>query len=285
MLIYRLARRCPDRVAVIDSNLKRYTYHSLNSMADAVGRMFPTEQASRVGVLTGAGIRQIASILAIIKKGGAYVPLDPALNSAALRRAAAKAGVDFVIADKENISRLGEIRAVELPEVIEYEPTDGFAPISLGRKSIACAMPSIDGSYEELSGLAVRKHARFLNEEFGITANDVVLQSSVATSPMFLAEVFATMMKGATLAILPERNRGYAKAVADFAERAGVTVICGYRPMVDELGLMHRLPSRVRMLLGVASDRLMATLSGFNKADTWRCWFAIKFGSRNLSLR
>ena len=99
---------------------------------------------------------------------------------------------------------------------------------------------------------------------------------------MFLAEVFATMMKGATLAILPEQNRGYAKAVADFAERAGVTIIFGYRPMVEEISLLKRLPSKLRMLLGVATERLSSKFSALNKAKRLRGWFARRIVGYNI---
>lgn len=276
MLVYRFARHNPDKVAVIDSDLSTYTYRDLNRMADVLKSRFPLTQPKRVGVLTRAGVGQIASILAIVKYGGAYVPLDPALSGASLRRAAMTANVDFVISDSENIDRLGDILSVALPEKIECEKSEGFAPLNFGFKTMACMMPTAGGGYEELSGIALRKHARYIGDEFGITSSDTVLQSAVPTSPMFLAEVFATMMKGATLAILPEENRGYAKAVADFAERAGVTVICGFRPMVDEFSVLKSLPSRLRMLLGVASDRLSSTLAGFNKSETWRGWFAVK---------
>lgn len=278
MLIYRLSRRSPEKIAVIDSDLAQYTYHDLNCMADALSKMFPVPSPSRVGVLAHSGIQQIAAIIAIVKNGAAYVPLDPALNGSALRRAAAASEVDFVFADAQNIGRLGDIPAVELPVEIPYLETEDYAPISLDKKSVACAMPTIDGTYQQLNGIAVRRHARSLADEFGISSSDVVLQSSVATSPMFLAEVFATLMRGATLAILPEKNRGYAKAIADFAERAGVTVICGYVPMVNDLGLLSRLPSKLRMMLAVASDRLSAALTGFNKTESWRGWSSITFG-------
>ena len=277
MLIYRLARRDHDKVAVVDSDLKRYTYRQLNCMADSIRNLFPMAEPTRVGVLTGAGVGQITAILAVIKNGGAYVPLDPALNGACLRRVAREANVDFVIADKANVGRLGDIPAVELPEKIEYTESDGYAPINFGSRAVACAMPVGGGRFQELACVAVRRHASSLCDEFGVSPSDVVMQSSVVTSPMFLAEVFATMMKGATLAILPEKNRGYAKAIADFAERTGVTVICGYRSMVDDLGLLHRLPSRLRMLIGMASDKLSGAFANFNKSDAWRGWFSIDF--------
>lgn len=274
MLIYRLAHRHPEKVAVIDSDLTKYTYRQLDRMADAIIRMFPVENPSRVGILTGAGIAQIAAVLAVVKRGAAYVPINPALSGASLRNLATKASIDFIIADHNNIGRTGDITAIELPSVISTDFATGFAPIDLSLPSAACALPFGNGDIEELSRAAIRKHARSLCDEFGITSSDVVLQSSIASSQMFLAEVFATFMRGATLAILPEQNRGYAKAVADFAERAGVTVICGYRPMVEELGRLRRKPSRLRMILGVASERLTSTLAGFNKARTWRGWFS-----------
>lgn len=277
MLLYRFGRRNPNKTAIIDSNLKKYTYGQLNTMVDFVGRLFPIESPKRVGILCRSGVMQIAAIFAILKNGGAYVPIDPALNGAAIRRSIASANVDFVIADEANIHRVGDVESVVLPLDVEIVEDSSLAPIDFDSRATACAMPSWNGGFDELTCIAVRKHARFLCDEFGISSSDVVLQSSVPTSQMFLAEVFATMMKGATLAILPEENRGYAKAIADFAERAGVTIICGYRPIVDDLGLLSRLPSRLRMMLGFATDKLTARLVGFNKAETWRGWFSISF--------
>lgn len=256
MRIYRLARRKPDKVAVIDTDFSEYTYRQLDSMADAISKLFPSEAPSRVGILSGAGVDQIASILAVVKNGGAYVPLNPALNGASLRKMAADARVDFVITDKANAPRMEGLATVVLPAHIAPADTDGYLPTNLGNRAVACAMPGVGGRFDEYSRVEVRRHAQSVSEELGITDKDVVLQSAVASSPMFFAEVFATLMKGATLAILPEKNRAYAKAVADYAERAGVTVICASRPMAQELGLLGRLPSKLRMLLSAASDKL-----------------------------
>lgn len=277
LLIYRLARRDSDKVAVIDTDLKAYTYRQLNSMADTIAGRFPAEKPRLVAILASAGVGQIAAILAVLKQRAAYLPLDPALNSAAIRRIAAEARVDFIIADSENSHRLAGLDVLELPARIESDDTLDYAPLIFGRKDSACVMPALDGGFDHLSCMAVRKHAGYLCERFGITSSDVVLQSNVATSQMFLAEVFATFMKGATLAILPEKKRGYAEAVADFADRAGVTVICGSKPMADDLGLLGRMPSRLRLFLGMATNRLQATFKGFNKANAWLDWFAVSF--------
>lgn len=261
MLVYRLGRRDPDKVAVIDSDLTKYSYRQLNAMADAIRKLFPLELPKRVGILMGSGIKQIASVLAAVKNGVTYVPLDPALNGAALRAAASNAEIDFIITDEANASRMGSTAVLILPSMVEEATGNGFAPIRLNNRRTACMMPGSRKPLEELSCLEVRRNARSLCDKFDISDSDVVLQSAVISSPMFLAEVFATLMKGATLAILPEKCRSYATALADFADRAGVTVICTSRPMAEEIGLLDRLPSRLRMLLSTASDRLSSTLS------------------------
>lgn len=281
-LIYRLARRNPDKVAVIDTDLTSYTYGTLNSMADTIKKMFPTTCPARVGILMGAGIRQIASVLAIVKNGGAYVPLDPALNSASLSRQAREAKIDFVLTDTSNEMRLEGTPAVVVPQMVECSGIEESEPLDFKAKDVVCSLPDNKGKFQEFSRKDVRSQACFLSTEFGIKSDDVVLQSSMASSRMFVAEVFATMIKGATLAILPEKNRGYAKAVADFAEQTGVTIICGYRNMVDEIGLLKNLPSKLRLMLSAASDRLSARFSGLNRADLIKGWSAVNCSRLSL---
>ena len=76
-----------------------------------------------------------------------------------------------------------------------------------------------------------------------------MLQSSVCTYDTFVEELFVTLLSGATLAILPESNRGDVRSIVDFAERTGVTAVSAFTSMISATNQLRRVPSKLRLII------------------------------------
>ncbi len=244
----------PEKVAVIDSDFTTYTYHDLANMADAIRASFSTVP-HRVGILTGHGVAQIAAILAVIEAGGAYVAVEPSLPGERIRRIFTEAAVDFVLTGKANISRVKDFHPMIL------------APIDELLKGAGKEMPSADVRPDthayilytaQRSGKRkgvivdhenVTHYVTAFDHEFHLGPSDVMLQSSVCTYDTFVEEVFVTLLSGATLAILPESNRGDVRSIVDFAERTGVTAVSAFTTMIAATNQLRRVPSKLRLII------------------------------------
>ena len=73
------ARRCSDRVAVVDPDGSSLTYRELNDRADSVAGFLIArglQPGDRVGLVQPKNISGVCAIFGILKARGVYVPVD-----------------------------------------------------------------------------------------------------------------------------------------------------------------------------------------------------------------
>lgn len=244
----------PDNVAVIDSDFTSYTYADLARMADGIRAIFPSDTPQRVGILTGHGVVQIAAILAVVNAGAAYVALEPAIPGEKIRRIFDEAQVDFVLTGRANAHRITDYHPVVLPSAEALKVgADNLPEIEISPEQPAYILYTA-GRTGKRKGVVVQHdnvthYVKAFEHEFKVRDGHVLLQSSVCTFDTFVEEVFVSLLSGATLAILPETNRGDIRSIVDFAERAGVTLISGFTNMVESMNKLKKIPSNLRLII------------------------------------
>lgn len=258
------ATRQPDATAVVEDG-RSITFDGLDRLADAIMEKFHGERHQFIGIIISHSIEMIAAMLAVLKSGTAYVPAEPSLPRERIDYMMKTAGVRLVITD-------------EFCRDIAPKHAATFHDLSTPR-GVAYVLYT-SGTTGRPKGVVVENHsvvnyAEAFEEEFHTAPGDVMLQYSICSFDIFVEEVFATLLNGATLAIPPKSVReGGIDALIDFCERHNVTEISGFPYLVADMNRHQRYPSRLRLLISggdVVRDSYISRLRnrGFTIYNTY----------------
>lgn len=229
----------PNAAAIV-SDTYSVTYSELDCRVNAfVDRIQEKRHGEFIGVVMTHGIDMIAAILAILKTGSAYIPAEPFLPADRIKYMMERAKMQLVITD-EFCHGLRN----SCPEYADMSTPGGLAYVLY-----------TSGTTGHPKGVMVENHsvvnyAEAFEAEFHTRPGDVMLQYSVCSFDIFVEEVFATLLNGATLAIPPkEIVDGDIAALMDFVNRHNVTQISGFPYLLAEMNKLGNLPESLRLLI------------------------------------
>ena len=232
------AARTPHATAVVaeDATL---TYTELLARADALAGRLGDGRGRIVGVAVPRSAELMVALLGVLRSGAAYLPLDLDLPADRLRFMIADAGVDTVVT----------VAGTDLP--------DGVDRVHVGESGVAAAVdPDGDaaayliytsGSTGRPKGVLVSHRAvgnrlAWMQHEYGLTADDRVLQKTPATFDVSVWEFFWALCAGATVVLARPDGHRDPEYLARLVERERVTTL-------------HFVPSMLEaFLIGVTSQ-------------------------------
>lgn len=227
------ARATPYAIA-IKSGRQRWTYAELECRANELARCLQAKGIGRddiVGVVVDRSPEMLLGMLGIMKAGAAYLPLDLEHPAERLEFMLQDAQVRIVVARAREPT--GAFGGAQHWIVIEEEqalacydvesPTLRIAPDDLAY----CIYTS--GSTGQPKGVAVTQrnllnHNAAMIEEFGLHAEDRVLQFASCSFDASVEEIFPTWLAGATLVLSRERRIGVAELLTILVTEA-ITVL------------------------------------------------------------
>ncbi|MFI6171697.1 amino acid adenylation domain-containing protein [Nocardia sp. NPDC051052] len=190
-----------------------------------------------VGVRLTTSIEFIVTVFAVLKAGAAYLPINPAYPDDR---------IDYLIEDAHPrlvLSRVelaaAEAIAAELPE---SNPTDADRVRPLRPENLAYVIYT-SGSTGKPKGVpvshaAIAEHVGGFSAEWGVTADDRLLQSASVSFDASLADIFVTLTLGARL-VIPKPDAFHdVRYVADLITQRGVTVFHMVPSMLSSLLLL-----------------------------------------------
>jgi len=199
-----------NETAIIENN-RTMTFEELSNLVDIIAGSFPKEVNS-IGIVMSHRAEMIASMLAALKCGAMYVPAEPTFPTGRIHYMMEEANVDFILTEKTYTNKLEgfELRLTDC-EICGME-----TPIS-ERKNIQNPMQPAyvlytSGTTGRPKGVCVTNrnvchYIRAFANEFKPTVGDVMLQYSVCSFDIFVEEVYASLLNGATLAIPSEEDK------------------------------------------------------------------------------
>jgi amino acid adenylation domain-containing protein len=230
--------RTPDAVAVTCEGAS-LTYRELGERAARLAgrlRELGVGAESRVGICAERSLEMIAGLLGILWAGGAYVPLDPSYPSDRLAFMLEDAAVPVLLTQSRLEERLPALPShpsqtvhtlrLDDPATWTAEPAAAVHPPPLG----AAYVIFTSGSTGRPKGV-VNSHRGVVNRlvwmqsEYGLTADDRVLQKTPISFDVSVWELFWPLRTGARLVLARPGGHQDPAYLAGLIERERVTTL------------------------------------------------------------
>lgn len=250
-LLRTSAAKAPDRPAVVLGKAA-LTYRELDAGSDQlaawlIGR--GVAAGDRVGLYLDKSPEAVLGIFGILKAGAAYVPLDPSGPPDRARKIVDGAGLRAIVTSTRKLAPLRRIVAdgSDLREAIllDGDPAADAAPhgINLAGRATLTGLappPPIDdaglpayilytsGSTGTPKGVMISHRASLAFVEwaahtFALTASDVVSAHAPFQFDLSILDLFATVLAGATICLVPPAANMFPRSLADFIETSRIT--------------------------------------------------------------
>ena len=250
---FRAVVRCwPQQEAIADS-YRSLTYIQLLRLADTIRSRMPQPRPRFVGIVMDHGIEQIASMLAVMLAGGAYVPVEPSLPHRRIMDMMRQADVDYVIVSPAYAGRFGDIPELIIPRGMEQDLTVTVAETDVKPDDPAYVLFT-SGTTGRPKGIVVTNanvchYARAFYNEFRPRPGFRMLQHSVCSFDIFVEEVMATLLNGATLVIPSEYVKADILRLLHFIDKYKVTALSGFPYLLLELNKQPSIPESLKLLI------------------------------------
>ncbi|MFE9425690.1 non-ribosomal peptide synthase/polyketide synthase [Kitasatospora sp. NPDC006697] len=205
--------RTPDAVAVVFEG-ESVTFAELNARANRLARLVVERGVGVVPVVMERSVELVVALLGVVKAGGAYLPVDPELP--AERRKYLLSAADAAPVTRDVV-----------------EESAGYGASNLTDRVVAPQSPAYviftSGSTGRPKGVVV-PHAGIVNRlawmqaEYGLTAEDRVLQKTPFGFDVSVWEFFWPLLEGATLVLARPGGHRDPAYLAELIRRERVTV-------------------------------------------------------------
>ncbi|MEV6771198.1 amino acid adenylation domain-containing protein [Nocardia sp. NPDC051030] len=216
----------PETLALVSDTVE-LTYADLNRRANRLAHWLIREGVGAediVGLRMSNSVEFIVAVFGVLKAGAAYLPIDPAYPDDR---------IDYLVEDAHPRLVLGRVELDAAEEAAAglpgTNPADSDRLRPLYPDNLAYVIYT-SGSTGRPKGVpvahaAIAEHVVSFTAEWGMTAEDRLLQSSSVSFDASLLDIFVTLALGARLIVpKPDAFRDI-RYVADLITRRGVTVL------------------------------------------------------------
>jgi amino acid adenylation domain-containing protein len=230
--------RTPDAVAVTCEG-HSLSYRQLNSRANQLARYLGEHGVAPdqpVGICAERSLEMVIGLLGILKSGGAYVPVDPGYPAERVRYMLEDAAPRVVLIQEHLRNRLPQSSAqvialdTQSSEIVRHR-TDNRSARELGLTDHHLAyVIYTSGSTGRPKG-AMNEHRgvvnrlRWMQDQYGLGAQDRVLQKTPFSFDISVWEFFWTLMSGASLVMARPQGHKDASYLRQLIDRSGVTTL------------------------------------------------------------
>jgi amino acid adenylation domain-containing protein len=254
-LIAAQAARAPDGVAVVFEG-ESLTYAGLEAAAGRLARTLAglgVGPEVAVGICAERSLELIVGLLAILKSGGAWLPLDPGYPAERLAFMLENSRVPVLLAQRKLLSRLPAHAARVVPlDDWNREESGGAIPKQASPDTLAYVIYT-SGSTGRPKG-TMNSHRGIVNrllwmqERFGLTPEDAVLQKTPFSFDVSVWELFWPLLVGARLVVARPGGHQEPAYLVDTIVRQGITTI-------------HFVPSMLQAFLETPEVEACASLA------------------------
>ncbi|MEH6642860.1 amino acid adenylation domain-containing protein [Vreelandella glaciei] len=210
--IERQAAAAPKTPALVVGN-QSLSYAELNTRANRLAHYLVglgVKPETRVGIAVERSLEIVVGLLGILKAGGAYVPLDPDYPAERLAYMVEDSGIELLLTQRHLVDALplaDGLSVIELDQLDVTHHASTNPQVALHGEHLAYVIYT-SGSTGRPKGAANRHHAltnrlQWMQEAYGLTADDAVLQKTPFSFDVSVWEFFWPLMQGARLVMAP----------------------------------------------------------------------------------
>ncbi|MBT2787103.1 MULTISPECIES: non-ribosomal peptide synthetase [unclassified Halomonas] len=211
-LIERQAVATSEATALVFED-QSLSYAELNDRANRLAHYLiglGVKPENRVGIVMERSIEMVVGLLGILKAGGAYVPLDPDYPRDRLAYMVEDSGIELLLTQqhlRESLPVAESLNVIELDQLDVTRHASTNPNVALHGENLAYVIYT-SGSTGRPKGAANRHHAltnrlKWMQEAYGLTADDAVLQKTPFSFDVSVWEFFWPLMQGARLVMAP----------------------------------------------------------------------------------
>ncbi|MEB0191363.1 non-ribosomal peptide synthase/polyketide synthase [Pseudomonas sp. CCI1.1] len=234
-LIEDQARRSPDAPALVFGTTT-LTYAQLDARANQLAHALGEQGVGPdvlVGICIERSIEMVVGLLAILKAGGAYVPLDPEYPQERLAYMIEDSGIQLLLSQQSLLASLpvAGIQLIALDQPALW--LDGYSRespnVALHALNLAYVIYT-SGSTGKPKGAgnshrALVNRLSWMQQAYGLGANDAVLQKTPFSFDVSVWEFFWPLMTGARLVVAaPGEHREPARLIDTIGRHAITTL-------------------------------------------------------------
>jgi nonribosomal peptide synthetase DhbF len=295
-LVRRQADRTPDAVALAQGTI-RWTYRELDERATRYAHLLRRHgvgPGTVVALCLPSGPEAVAAVYGVWLAGGAYLPLDA--DHPVRRRLfmLADGGATLLLTDGTLSDDLGEVPGVRVLRTRSADSADGASvaraePVA-GPRHVAYAIYT-SGSTGRPKGVLI-EHRAVVNRlwdmvrRFRLDSRDVSLQLiSLAFEPP-VREIFAPLVVGGSVALLPPDGARDPAVVLDTVRTARPTVVlCLVPSLLEALIAAGSDPGDLRSLRLVATaGEALPAAAADTVLRSWGCELVNQYGPTETTM-
>ena len=252
------ARRTPDAPA-LSFRGERLTYKELDARADELaGRLSRLGAAPNtlVVVCMERSLEMVVALYAVLMSGAAYVPVDPEYPTERIAFMLADTAAPILLTQERLLDRVQGTAATVIPVDVAPTPdvTSSRAALSRAGLDDLAYVIYTSGSTGQPKGAmishrAIANRIFWMQDAFGLTTDDRVLQKTPFSFDVSVWEFFWPLLFGAELVVAEpggHRDTGY---LARTIEATGITTI-HFVPSMLQLFLEDPGPAHARASVG-----------------------------------
>ncbi|OPC78577.1 hypothetical protein B4N89_30820 [Embleya scabrispora] len=244
------------------------TYARLDRRANGLARRLRAAGARPgvfVGVLLPRSIELVVGLLAVFRTGAAAVPLDPGQPVERTRLLLTRAGASLVLTDGASptggaTDRFAGSAVVSASTIEADNPPDSPAgPADLAYVTFTSGSTGLPKAVPTTHAAATR-YLRLLAAEFGLGAEDTVLQVAAVSFDAAIRDIFGTLAAGARLVLPADEHARDPRAILATIDRYRVTALLSVVPSL--LGVLTAVADGDAATTPAASRLRLILLSG-----------------------
>ncbi|MGD9540911.1 MAG: amino acid adenylation domain-containing protein, partial [Methylocystis sp.] len=245
------ARRTPDVMALVDAN-HALPYRELRRQVKALARKFAATRVTSgdiVAIALPRSVRLVIALMAAQEAGAAYLPLDVSYPEERLAYMARDARPRLIVTTHELMARFERLGALLIYDALLDDPDQdkAQAPTRPSPEDSAYTIYT-SGSTGRPKGVTISHKAivnrlLWMQHEYRLTADDVVLQKTPSSFDVSVWEFFWPLIAGARLVVAPPEAYRDPRELLRLIQDQRVTVI-------------HFVPSMLATFVAAAQSEL-----------------------------